>query len=746
MSLPLSGRAAQRHRVALLALLATQRGRPLSRDRLIGYLWPETTQERARHLLSDAIYHINRAAGTELIIAAGDDVRLDTTRATSDVGEFEDAFDRGDYEDAAGAFGGALLDGFFLPNSEPFEGWVTAERERLRRRYASALEHATNAAVARNDGLRAVEFLRGLLAAEPFSSRAALRLMTELVRVGDPGAAVRVALEHEMLLKRELDVELPAELRALVEEIKTAPPPATAPAQKLATMPPVAPDTAPVVLPLPPLVHITSWHRRHVRALAAVALVVLVAGGFFARREMRRAPLAPSIAVLPFANLSGTDDRDYIADGLTEELINSLSRLPGLQVAARTSSFQFRDRNGDVRAIAQSLRVANVLEGSMRAVNGRIKVSVQLINAANGYEVWSDSFERDENDVLRVQEDVARAIVARLRGQLLPAEAAAIASVSVDPQAYNLYLRGRFHWHRRTSSDLQLAIRYFERALQAAPRYPRAWEGLAHAFAISGYYDYLPPDSAFPRARDAARRALRLDAQSPAAHVTLAYVALYYEWDFPRAEEHFRRALRLDPSYSTAHQWYGNLLTAAGRFDEAAREMRRASELDPLSLIANTSIGWTHYFARDYAAADRQFASTLALDSTFQLAHLWRGWALEAGGDASGALAAYEKALTLDPSSLINRAAVARGYAITGQPARARQLLASSVPDRSGYAPWYEFAKVELALGNSRAALDLLERAAAARAHSIAFVHVDPQLDVIRSHPRFVALARAVRR
>ncbi|MGQ0812939.1 MAG: BTAD domain-containing putative transcriptional regulator [Gemmatimonadota bacterium] len=748
VSVPLSGRAAQRHRIALLALLAVNRSRGLSRDRLIGCLWPETSQERARHLLSDAIYRVNHAAGADVIVCSGEEVRLDAQLAGSDVESFENAFDSADYETAITLYGGALLDGFFLPNSEPFELWLTAERERLRRRYAGALERATDRALERQDRMRAVEYLRALQQSDPFSSRITLRLMTVLADIGDRAAALQIAREHEQLLKFELAVHLPHEIVSFVEELKSPAVPATLPPSP---SPQPKPDVEQITtireeqvfVILKPPVPQRWWRHGRLGLAAGLALAIVIVAGFLVQRSVHGDAVQPSIAVLPLTDLSN-GDHAYVADGMTEELINALSRVPQLRVAARTSAFAYRNHSADIRDIADKLNVGTVLEGSLRVANGRIKVSVQLINARNGYEIWSDSYERAEHDVLAVQEDIARNIVEKLKGELLPAEAAAIAAIDVVPRAHNLYLRGRYHWHRRNQRDLEQAIGYFESALALAPHYARAWAGLADAYAICGFYDYLPPRTAFSRAREAARHALELDARSAAAHATLGYAALYFDWNFPAAEEHFRQSIALDPAYSTAHQWYGNLLTAAGRFAEADREMRRAAELDPLSLIANAAIGWTLYFARDYSAANDQLLHTLELDSTFQLAHLWRAWTLEEMQQPSAMQSSLQRAVRLSGGSNINVAALARWHALVGDTAAARRLLRQL--EAGQYAPAYELAKVDLALNDHDSALDRLERAAEDRAHSIAFVHVDPQLDPLRQYSRFIAVAQQVRR
>jgi tetratricopeptide (TPR) repeat protein len=310
-----------------------------------------------------------------------------------------------------------------------------------------------------------------------------------------------------------------------------------------------------------------------------------------------------------------------------------------------------------------------------------------------------------------------------------------------DPAAYNLYLRGRYEWHKRTEAGLRAAADYFAQATLRAPQYARAWAGLGDAHAVLGFYDYLPPRNAFPQAKQAALRALQLDSSLAEPHATVAYVALYYEWQWQEAERAFQRSIALNPRYSTAHQWYGNLLTALGRFDEAAREMRAAMEIDPLSLIANAALGWTLYYAGHYGEAVAQLDQTLTLNADFELAHLWRGLALLELQRHAEAQQAIERAVQLSGGSAISKASLAHAYARAGHTELARQMVSSLEQGRdTRYTPSYEIAKVYGALGDRATALQWLERAHRERSHSIAFLRVDPQLQALRAEPAFQRL------
>ena len=294
-------------------------------------------------------------------------------------------------------------------------------------------------------------------------------------------------------------------------------------------------------------------------------------------------PADKSIAVLPFANLSADPDNEFFADGMTDELINALAKVPGLRVVSRTSAFAFKGKQIDVRSIGAQLNVQAVVEGSVRRAGRRLRLSAQLTNVADGYQLWSETFDRELEDVFAIQDELSRGIVRALQIRLLGAESAALVKPSTDDfEAYTLYLKGRHFWNRRTEAGLRLGLDYFEQALARDPGYAPAHAGVADSYAILGFYSSLPPTEAFPKARQAASRALELDPTLAEARPALAYVAMYHDWDWAGAEREFRLAIALNPGYSTTHQWYGNFLSILGRFDESVAEFSRAIALDPV--------------------------------------------------------------------------------------------------------------------------------------------------------------------
>jgi len=763
---PLGGRAAQRHRLGLLALLALHPR--ITREKVIAYLWPSASEARGRRLLSDSIYRIHQGLNIEAVVATGEDLRLDATALTCDVVEFRTAVKAGDFERAVELYSGPFLDGFFLPDADEFERWSAGIRDELAAEHARALEALARAAEGAGDATTAARWWGRRAAVDPLSSRVALCLMESLARAGERGAAIQHGRTHEQLLQEELGAAPDPEVVALLQRLQRDPDP-TAPAldrslsadvtaanrtrSNADTAGATAEETRSSSSDAGPAEgtestgrsSTTQVRRLLIPVLGVAALVVVLAAAFlFAARPADRGG-PRDIAVLPFADLGPGGGNGYFADGITEELIAVLGGVDGLRVVGRTSAFAFRGRDVTARRIGQELGVGAIVEGSVRLFDDRLRVTARLVDVESGYHLWSETYERRVEDVLQIQDEIVRSIAGTLQGRLLPAAPSAAPVPQIDAHAYNLYLQGRFLWHRRTGPDLRQAVRVLEEAVERAPDYARAHVGLGDAYAVLGFYDLLPPHHAFPRARSAALRALELDPSLAAARATLGYVALYYEWDWERAEAEFLTSIELAPNYSTAHQWYANFLTAMGRFPEAEAAMRRAQELDPLSLIANAALGWVHYYAGDYDQAISQCRRTLELDDRFALAHLWLGQAMEGAGRFDEAETAIRRALELGDGSTISRAALARILALNDQPDRARAGLAElEAEDGAAYIPAYEIARVHQALGQPDRALAWLERALAERAHSMVFLRVDPGFETLRGDPAFEALAARV--
>jgi len=781
---PVTGRAVQRRRLALLALLVVRQPAGVSRDKLIAYLWPDADSDRGRHLLSDSIYRINQDLGSDTIIPAGDELKLDCKAIGCDVLEFETALAVHNFEHAVDVYAGPFLDGFFLSECVELERWIDRERDRLSREYLAALEAVAEDRGKAGDFAKAVEWWQKAAAQDPYNSRIALRLMQALAAAGNRPGAIQHAQIHGVLVRSDFGTEPDKALTEYAERLKQGIDlPAKLPASQGARtsesrqstareQPTPAAPCVPAV-PVPdrvsvPLVSFASTAElptrpavglrpRRPRARAAwttAGALIGVAALAFVMRPRPSQPGRPSeiavastdsvrsIAVLPFANLSTDPANEYFADGITDELTAALDRVPGLRVAARTSAYAYKGKPADIHEVADRLRVRSVVEGSVRKDGNRLRIAARLIDASSGYRLWSEEYEREMSDVLTVQAEIARAIATALQQRMAPEhERQFERDISRDPEAYELYLKGRYAWHRRTEESLREARVHFEQAVQRVPLYARAWSGLGDAYAVSAFYDYVPPREGYPKAEEAARRALSLDSMLAAPHATLGYVNLYYHWNWPVAEEEFQRAIRLAPEYSTAHQWFGNFLTAMGRFDEARAAFQRATEAEPLSLIAAAASGWSRYYARAYDEAEQHFARTLEMQPDYELAHLWRGQTYDVSGRSDLALRALTEAAKLSKRSSLTLAALAHALAVAGQRDSARHLVAEIEGRRSAqYVPPYEIAKVFIALGDTNLALDWFERAYRDRAHSMVFLKVDPQLAGMERNARYAAL------
>ncbi len=611
---PLTGRVAQRRRLAALALLAMSPRLGLSREKLAAMLWPESEGDRARHLLSDTVYVINRALGGEVVTAAADELHLRLDRFACDARDFEDAVERGALDDAVRMYTGPFLDGFFVEGGEELERWSAAERERLQDLHGRALERLAAERAERGDLRGTIECWRRLAVADPFNSRVACQLADALNRSGDRAGALQQLQGHISTLDQELGIPPPEDVASLVRTLRTArtphePEDATvsavpAPTQVPAPLQTPASKAPPIVPSAPPRARASARMPLLAVVGAVIALILLVSGIrlFWPRSTVAVTTTSlQSVAVLPFADLSASRDQEYFSDGIAEELSTRLARISGLKVAARTSAFAFKGTDADAKAIGRALNVDALLEGSVRQAEGRVRIAVRLVDARAGYQLWADTWDRSGHDVLAVQDEIATGVLRALRVGAITQATVIAPPRAVDLAAYDLYLQGRYFWHQRTRDGLTRAVAAFDRAVAIAPDYAEAHSGIADAYAVLGFYDHLPPRDAFPRARTAAERALQIDGHLAEAYASLGYVALYYDWDWTAAERALNRAVELNPSYSIGHQWRANYLVARGRFDEAVTAMRRAQEVDPLSLIASAALGWVHYYRRDFA-------------------------------------------------------------------------------------------------------------------------------------------------
>ncbi|MDH3244459.1 MAG: tetratricopeptide repeat protein [Saprospiraceae bacterium] len=456
---------------------------------------------------------------------------------------------------------------------------------------------------------------------------------------------------------------------------------------------------------------------------------------FQTKGEMHMSAKEKSIAVLPFTNESDSDDQEYFAKGLSEDLIGALSKSKSIKVAARSSSFSFNKDEMDIRQIGAQLGVASVLDGNVRKTEDVLIINVELVDVSNGFALWNESFEKSPEDIFEIRDDITKMIVAQLGGE--DTEVERIWSPAMENvEAYNLFLRGRHAWNLRTQKSLEAAVGYLEDCIALEPNYVDALAALADTYAVLGFYDYLPPSEAFQKSRSYAKDVLALDPDMAKAYATLGYVALYYDWDWSEAEKQFLLSIEKDPRYEVAHQWYTNFLVAMGRFDEAEKHAERALTLDPRSLVINAVQGWVSYYARQYERSILQFNEALKLDENYAITYLFKGSAELMLKHYDDALGSFRKALELSGETPLNKAYLAIANAYADNLEEAREIL-NDLQTKQDYVPAYEMSKLNLALGNIDSAIAWLNVAYDQRSHSLAFLQVDPQLDGLRDHPEF---------
>lgn len=451
-------------------------------------------------------------------------------------------------------------------------------------------------------------------------------------------------------------------------------------------------------------------------------------------RESAAAVDPQTVAVLPFTDLSPGQDHQYFADGVAAEIVSALTRSGNVRVASRTSSFSMR--GVPVSEVGTALSVASVLEGSVRVDGDTLRISVELVDAANGFQIWAQQFDRESEGILQVQAEISSAVVRELSGENTESETRLI-----NPEAYDSYLQARYYWNRRDPDDLERAVSLFRQAVDLAPEYARAYAGLADTYAVIGYWQYRSPAETFPEAERVAREALALEPGMAEALATLAYTKLYYDWDWETAESLFKQAIAANSQYPVAHQWYANLLVVLGRTGEAEEQVKISMGLDPLSMIARVVQPWILFYGRDYERALDLVNDTIALDPYFSIAPYFKGWILEQTGDIDSAIAALQSAVDLSDGSAITLAALARAYALAGEDERAEAILARLTdPDLTANPPAYEIAKVYLALGDEDETFSWLEHAYDSRSNQVIFARVDPQLDSVREDERYKSL------
>ena len=486
-----------------------------------------------------------------------------------------------------------------------------------------------------------------------------------------------------------------------------------------------------------------------------IFLIVIVLAASFGFRYLPRPSVAvapqgrmTSLVVLPFENLSADKDQAYFADGMTDELIAHLAKIRSLRVISRTSSMEYKGTHKALSQIARDLNVDSVVEGTVLRSGDRVRITAELVQVATDRHLWAETYESQLGDILTLQSHVASAIVNEIRVKLTPEDQVRLATTRpVSTQSYENYLKGRYYWNKRSQEGLTKAIDYFQLAIEKDPNYALAYAGLADCYSIIGsaIVGTVPASGVAPKARAAALKSLELDDTLAEAHTSLATVRFNYDWDWNAAASGFRRAVELNPSYATAYQRNSLYLMSMGRTSESIAEMNRAHDLDPLSISMNFSLGWRLYMAREYDQAIEQLRNTIDMDPAFVLPHLVLGQAYEQKKAYDQAIAELRRATELSLGSPPVLAALARTLAVSGRITEARNLLEQLQLSKRQYVSPFYVAIVYAGLGENERALDWLEKAYADRSNAIVFLKVDPQLDTLRSYPRFHELQRKLR-
>jgi len=483
-------------------------------------------------------------------------------------------------------------------------------------------------------------------------------------------------------------------------------------------------------------------------AVVTMAIVLLIAGGLY----WRSAADVPedSIAVLPFVNAAGNADLDYLSDGITESLINSLSRVPHLSVMSRNSVFRFKGREAEAQAAGRALNVRTVLIGRVTQRGEALSVSAELIEVDSNRQVWGDQFNRKLSEIQLVQDAISTEISDRLRVTLTPEERKQLTRrYTENTEAYQLYLRGRFYWNKKTPDGFSRGIEYLEKAIAADPNYAPAYAALSEVYTNLANYNFglMLPKAAWAKSRAAVTRALELDDTLAAAHSSLAIAIYQWEWDWPAAEREFKRAIELDPNSATTRHWYSHYLMSMGRVDESLREGKRGLELDPLDLANNAHTGWHYLFERQYDQSLEPLRKAIELDTTFPVPQWYLGLALEQRGDLDGAIAQFDNTVRITggnrPSMLaLLGHAYAAAHRQTDAEAILRQLEELS---KTTYVPSYGVAAIYAALGRKDDAFTYLEKAYDERDSWMDYLGLDPRLDGLRSDLRFGDLMRRMK-
>jgi DNA-binding SARP family transcriptional activator/TolB-like protein/Flp pilus assembly protein TadD len=761
---------AQPKRVALLAYLALAGPQGSHRrDTLVAVFWPEHDAEHARNALSQATHFLRRFLGAEALVTRnGDGLGLNWDDFWCDALEFEKALDSGRVAEALDLYRGDLLDGFHVADAPEFERWLDAERARLAARYGSAVEALASEREAAGDVQAAVTYWRRLVVRDPYNSRTTLRLLRALVNSGDSAGAIRHARVHETLLRDEMDAAPGPEITALVRKLHSrgddaaVSSPSTVPkavgvatSVSAAAVSPLTPD-----LTSPPAERVRRLERRRRRramlAVTGVLGLCAVAAVIAAQRSALADPPRPtirSLAVLPFASLSGDSIQDGFADGMHDALITELALYPDFSVISRQSVMRYKGTKMSLPDIARDLKVDGVVEGTVLREGGRVRMNAQLVHGPTDRHLWAGSYKRDLGDILVLQSELADAIARELRVVTAPVHRArrpvAGHRDSLPDELFlgKLYERGRTNELSRSLTGILTAKESYRQAIERDSTYALAYAGLAGAYGFMADYDFASMGPALDSARMMARRAVSLDSTLPETRTALA-VTLGDAGDFAGAEREFKRAIELGPSNARAHFWYSILLVALGRGQEAQQQAKRAMELEPFAPRGLTGM---QRYAHWLVTGDRPYLR-LPVDQRRPVLKLEPGepwarsqealeWARE--GRCDKAREELARAQHLAPESRRMLAPAASVYWLCGDRKRARAIVDEMKRRPDAYEHGYRVALAYTVFGEKDSALVWLARNRWTMAE-LSGLSADQRMDPLRSDPRFGAILRRI--
>jgi TolB-like protein/Flp pilus assembly protein TadD len=454
-----------------------------------------------------------------------------------------------------------------------------------------------------------------------------------------------------------------------------------------------------------------------------------------------------SIAVMPFENAGNDPNTEYLAEGISEALINSLAELRQLRVIARATAFRYKRKDVDPQRVGRELQVAAVLTGKVRQMQDALNVQVDLVDAATGAQIWGAGYDRKLTDLVAIKQAIAQEVTAKLKLKLSSEEQRRLVKRdSSNAEAYQFYLRGRYFWNKRTPDGIKQAIDQFQQAIQRDPNFALGYTGLADSYIALTFYNFAAPHETMPKAKESALKAVALDDTAAEPQASLGNILVNYDWNWSAAEKAFKRSIELKPDYATGHEWYAiHYLTATGRLEEAVQEMKKALELEPASLIMNTFMGATLYYAGRYDEAVDQCRRTIEMDPNFAVAHWHLGLAYEQKQVFDAAIEEFQKAVSLSGGSPLMKAALGHAYAKSQKKHEANKILGElNELSKQEYVSSYEVATIYVALGDNEQAFQLLEKAYAEHSFHLVRLNVSPHFKAISSDPRFQDLVHSV--